>query len=151
MLSMRGFSAVEILLAITLLGVLAVAAIYSITSTGDVSLNAAAVQVRSAIEYAQQNAMTTGQTSGVTFINNGAYTVYQGTVSTPIANPLTRENMVVTLSVSYPGVNISGNYTVEFDSMGRPTTGEGGSITLVLGSHSKIISVTSNTGRVTIQ
>lgn len=148
---MRGFSAVEVLLTVSLLGILAVAAIYLIPSVGDVSLAAATVQVRSDIEHAQQNAMTTGQTSGVQFVNNGSYTVYQGTTSTPLVSPLTRTNMITALSSSYPGVSISGNYTVEFDSMGKPTTGGGGSITLVLGNHIKIIRVTANTGRVTIQ
>lgn len=148
---MRGFSAVEVLLTVSLLGILAVAAIYLIPPVGDVSLTAAAVQVRSDIEYAQRNAMTTGQTSGVQFVNNGSYTVYQGTTSTPLVSPLTRTNMITTLSGSYPGVSISGNYTVEFDRMGKPTTGGGGSITLALGNHIKIIRVTANTGRVTIQ
>lgn len=148
---MKGFSAVEILLAVALLGILAVAAVYLLPPVGEVSLAAAAVQVRNDIEYAQQNAVTTGQTSGVAFTNNGSYTVYQGTTSTPLSSPLTRSDMIITLSNSYPGVSISGNYTVEFDSMGQPTTGGSGSIDLVLGSHSKTITVTANTGRVTIQ
>ena len=148
---MKGFSAAEVILTLALLGILAVAAFYLLPSVGDVSLDAAAVQVRNDIEYAQQNAMTTGQTSGVAFTNNGSYTVYQGTTSTPLSSPLTRSNMVITLSSSYPGVAISGNYTVEFDSMGKPTIGGAGSVNLVLGGHTKTITVTANTGRVTLQ
>lgn len=148
---MRGFTAVEVLLVVAILGVLGLAAISFLPSAQATRLRSAAEQVRSDIEYARENAMTTGQTSGVQFINNSSYTVYQGTPATPLLNPLTRQDMVVTLSSSYPGVSVSGNYTVEFGSLGSPTTGGGGSITLTSSSLTKIISVTANTGRVVLQ
>lgn len=148
---MRGFTAVEILLTVGLLAILALAAVSLLPSVGSIRLGAAAKQVQSDIEYAQQNAMMTGQTSGVLFVNNGSYTVYQGTFSTPLSSPLTHQDMVITLSTHYPGVSISGNYTVEFNDMGSPTTGGGGSVTLTNGSTSKILTVTANTGKVTIQ
>lgn len=148
---MRGFTAVEILLTIALLGILAFAMISLITPVGSVRLNAAAEQLRSDIQFAQQNAMTTGQVSGVQLVNGGSYTVYQGTTATPLINPLTGQSMVITLNTNYPNTVISGNLTVEFDYMGKPTTGGGGSISLVNGSFTKTISVTQNTGRVTIQ
>lgn len=148
---MRGFTAVEALLTLAVAGILALAAVLLLPPVGEVTLNSAAIQVRNDIEYAQQNAMDTGQTSGVVFVDHGSYTVYQGTVSTPLSSPLTQASMIITLSTSYPGVAISGNYTVEFDRMGKPSVGGGGSITLTSTSSSKIITVTANTGRVKIQ
>ncbi len=146
---MRGITAVEVILSIALLGIMAIAAVFLVPPVGSVRVEAAAKQVRSDIEYARQNAMMTGQTSGVQFVSGGAYTVYQGTVSTPLLSPLTGQTMVVTLSTNYPSTTISGNFTVEFDNMGNPTTGGGGSVTLVNGSVSKTITVTQNTGKVT--
>ena len=148
---MRAFTAVEVLLSVLLLGVLALAAVMLVPPIGTYRLNAAANQVRSDIQYAQQNAVTTGQTSGVQFVNGGAYTVYQGTVSTPLLSPLTRSTWIVTLSTNYPNTVISGNYTVEFDNFGNPTTGGGGSVALVNGSITKTITVAANTGRVSVQ
>ena len=146
----KGFSSVEALLVLALSGILAVGAVLFLPSLGGVNLNSAAIQVRRDIEYARQNAMNTGQASGVVFVSSGSYTVYQGTVSTPLNSPLTLAPMIVTLSSSFPGVTISSSYTVEFDRTGKPSTGGGGSVTLSSGSSSATISVTANTGRVTI-
>jgi prepilin-type N-terminal cleavage/methylation domain-containing protein len=148
---MRGFTAVEMLLTAAVLGILALAAVVLFPSSGAVYLKAAAEQVGSDIAYAQQNAMSTGQVSGVQFVSGGSYTVYQGTVGTPLTNPLTKETFVVSLGSTYPGVSIAGNYTVEFDAMGKPTLGGGGSVTLSKGNSTKTVSVTANTGRVVIQ
>ncbi len=148
---MRGFTAVEILLVTSLLGILALAVVFLLPPVAAVTLEAAAHQVRSDIEFAQQNAMITGQTSGVQFVSAGSYTVYQGTTATPLMSPLTGQSMVMTLSASYVGTAISGNYTVEFDSMGKPSTGGGGSVNLSNGGVTRTIAVTANTGRVTIQ
>lgn len=148
---MKGFTLVEVLLTLVLLGILAIAAVFLIPNMNHFRVSAAAKQVQSDIEYARLNATTTGQTSGVQFLDNGPYTVYQGSAATPLSNPLTRSNMVINLNRNYPGTSISGNYTVEFDRMGKPTTGGGGSLTLVNGNASKVISVTANTGKVTVQ
>ncbi len=95
--------------------------------------------------------MMTGQTSGVQFISGGSYTVYQGSTATPLTSPLDKQNMVITLANKYPNIVISSNYTVEFNSMGTPTTGGGGSVTISDGTNSKVIAVTANTGMVAIQ
>src|SRR5690349_14498161 len=120
---MRGFSLVQLVMMLGVLGILGLAVIIYAPSLDTTRLDVAVRQVLSDIEYAKQNASLTGVTSGVAFVNGGAYTVYQGTTATPLANPATRQNMVVTLSTNFPGVVISGNYTVEFNSLGKPTTG----------------------------
>ena len=95
--------------------------------------------------------MTTGETSGIEFLAGGAYTVYEGTTTTPLTDPLTKESMIVTLSSLYPNISISTSYTVEFNTFGAPTTGGGGSVTITDGTTTKTVTVTTETGKVTIQ
>jgi Tfp pilus assembly protein FimT len=149
--TMRGFSLPQLVIVIALAGILATVAISFTPSLPNARLDVAAKQVLSDIEYAKQNAMLTGQTSGVQFISGGAYTVYQGTTATPLLSPLTQVNMVVTLSATYSGVSLSTNFTVEFDRFGSPTAGGGGSVSITNGTTTKTISVTANTGELTLQ
>lgn len=148
---MRGASLIEIVGVMALLGILGVAAVVLVPSGQPARLDAATRQVQSDIEYARQLAMTTNMTYGVQFVANGSYTVYQSTVATPIASPLTHQNMIITLADRYPGVTLQTNYTVEFDSFGAPTTGGGGSVTIANVSGSKVVSVVDTTGSVGIQ
>jgi len=147
----NGFTLIELVLVIGLLGVLALAAVVISPDISPARLDAAAKQVQSDIEYAKQNAVLTATTHGAQFVSGGAYTVYRSTTATPLASPLTKQSMVITLSAQYPGISISSNYTVEFDRFGNPTTGGGGSVTITDGTTTKTIGVTSNTGRVTVQ
>jgi prepilin-type N-terminal cleavage/methylation domain-containing protein len=147
----RGFTLAELVVVVAIAGVLAVAAIVATPSPTDANLMAAARQVQSDIEYAKQNAMTTGTTSGVSFTANGSYTVYQGTTATPLTSPLTLSNMVITLSTNFPGISISNSYVVQFNNLGAPTTGGGSSVTLTNGTTTHKVNVTNNTGMVFIQ
>ncbi|MES2503990.1 MAG: GspH/FimT family pseudopilin [Myxococcota bacterium] len=143
----NGFTLAELVLVIGLAGILSVTAFVYAPSLSTTRLDTAAQQVYSDIEHAKQNASSTGVTSGVSFVNGGAYTVYQGTTATPLTHPQTKQNMVITLSTKYPGISISGNYVVEFNELGAPTTGGGGSVTISSGSATRTITVTANTGR----
>jgi prepilin-type N-terminal cleavage/methylation domain-containing protein len=148
----RGFSLIEMVAMLAMLAVvLGVAILTMLPNLAQSHLLAAAKQVSSDIEFAKLNATKTGVLSGVNFVNGGTYTVYQSTTATPLKSPLTQQNLVVTLSSSFPSVSISQAYIVEFDKMGKPTTGGGGTVTLSSGSNSKVISVSANTGKVTIQ
>lgn len=148
---MRAFSLMELVMVIAVVSVLGLAVIIYAPSVELTRLDAAAKQVISDIEFAKQNASLTGQISGVNFVSGGAYTVYQGTTATPLASPLTLQNMIITLSDKYPNIVISNNFTVEFNSLGAPTTGSGGSVTLSNGSATKMITVTANTGKLVLQ
>lgn len=148
---MRGFTLIELVMVIAIMGVLGVAAVVSMQSPSSAQLGAASTQVQSDIEFAKQNAVMTGQTSGVNFTANGTYTVYQGTTATPLKSPMSQQDMITTLSTNYPNVTISTNYVVEFNAFGAPTTGGGGNVKITNGSATKTISVTANTGLVTVQ
>ncbi len=145
----NGFTLIELVLIIALIGVVGLAVVVLVPSLSVTKLDVATKQVLSDIEFAKQNAMMTGQTSGVQFVSGGAYTVYQGTTATPLSSPLTKTNMVITLSSSYSGISITSSYTVEFNSLGSPTTGGGGSVTISNGTSTKTITVAANTGKIT--
>jgi len=148
---MRGFTLIELVMVLGIMGILSVAAVVSMQTPSSAHLGAAAAQVKSDVEYAKQNAVMTGQTSGVNFTANGSYTVYQGTTATPLKSPMSQQNIITTLSTTYPNITISTNYVVEFNGFGAPTTGGGGSVQITNGSATKTISVTANTGLVTVQ
>lgn len=135
---------------IALLGVLSLATVVSSPDLGRARLDVAAKQVQSDIEFAKQNAMLTQVRSGAQFTQGGSYTVYQNTVATPLENPLSKQSMVIALANTYPGITVSGNYTVVFDRFGYPTTGGGGSVTLTDGTNTRTVSVVRETGMVTL-
>ena len=147
----KGFTLIELVSVIALLGIMALAIVLISPSTNPARLDAAVKQVSSDIEHAKEHAMTTEKTSGVQFVAGGTYTVYEETTATPLIDPLTKEDMVVTLSSLYSGISISTNYTVEFNSFGAPTIGGGGSVSLTDGTTTKTVTVTTETGKVTIQ
>lgn len=146
----RGVSLIEIVGVIALLGVLGMAALVWSPSPDPTRLRAAAQEVQSSIEYARQLAMATNVTHGVQFVANGAYTVYQSVVGTPVESPLTHQSMIETLSARYPGVGIQNNYTVEFNSFGAPSVGGGGAVTLTNTSATLQVQVLAGTGKVVI-
>lgn len=148
---MRGASIVEIVGVIAILGVLGLAAVVWVPTNAPAKLDAAGKQVQSDVEYARQLAMTSAATHGVQFVAAGTYTVYRGTVATPVLSPLTRLNMVVSLSSLYSGISIQNDYTVEFDRFGAPSVGGGGFVTITNGAQTKQISVTAGTGSVVLQ
>jgi hypothetical protein len=110
-------------------------------------------KIKSDIEHARGLAMMKqGAVYGVFFDDtNDRYTVYRGTTATPVQDPQTKQDLIETFS-KWPGVIISGgNYTVEFNQYGDPSTGGGGSVTITDGTSTKTISVTAVTGKTTIQ
>ncbi len=148
---MRGISVVEIVGVLALLGILGLAALVWVPADAPARLDAAAKQMQSDIEHARQLAMTSAATHGVQFIAGGSYTVYRGTIATPVLSPLTHLNMVVNLGTLYPGVSLQNAYTVEFDRFGAPLVGGGGSVTVTNGTQTRQIAVVAVTGRVVLQ
>lgn len=150
----KGFTLIELVLVVALLGVLSVGAIVVVYDAKEANLEVATQKVRSDIEFARSLAMTKkGTTFGVFFdVSENQYTVYEGTVATPVKNPQTLQNDLVEDFGAYSGVVLSSSDVIlEFDEVGAPTSGGDEPITLTQGARSKIITVSSGTGHVTVQ
>ncbi|EKD51485.1 MAG: hypothetical protein ACD_62C00244G0003 [uncultured bacterium] len=152
-MAQRGFTIIELVVVIAILGVLSVAAV---TMTFDFKrsyVEVAAQKTRSDIEHARSLAMTKKGTIYGAFFNDATdtYTVYQTAIATPVEDPLTKQNLIENFS-KWSGVSITGgDYTVEFNQLGAPTVGGGGGVQLTDGTNTKIISVTAVTGKVSVE
>lgn len=148
----RGFTAIELILVIVILGILAAIAYPRFQDLPGIRVSAAAQEIAGVIRYAQSQAISTAYNYKVYFYaSTNSYSVYQVNRSsgaeTIISNPLKAGNYPVALNTDYPGVTIGADYTVEFDYLGAPDGG--GSVTISGGGTSMTISVLANTGRVT--
>jgi MSHA pilin protein MshC len=125
----RGFTLVELIMVVVLIGILAVSIVPKFVDTSAISLLGGAAMVEADIRYTQELAMSTYSPKTITFATNDTfYTVNSQTMNLPSR------------------VSISSGATFTFNSLGEPTTG-GGQITTVGGS-TKTITVESYTGRV---
>ena len=149
----RGFTLIELVAVIAITGVLAVGVVALFGDWGKAKLEAASQKAKSDVEFARSLAMMKrGIVYGVAVdVSSNTYTVYQNTISTPVLDPQSRQPLIETFS-KWSGVTLSGsNYTVEFNRLGAPTVGGGGSFSMTDGSATKTISVDAVTGRVTLQ
>lgn len=146
----RAFTLVELLVVIAVLSVISLLLISYTGDIDNVSVDGATWKIQSDIRHAQQLAGATGVPHGVQFVMSGNYTVYTGNVSTPILDPLDRKPMVEDVS-QFGRVHLGNSFTVEFDSMGRPTIGGGGNVEVVADSGaSRRIYIIANTGAVIV-
>lgn len=148
----KGFTFFELILVIALLGILGIALVLFIPDYERSHLTLASKKVKGDIEMAQNLAMTNqGTTYGVVFADlQDRYVVYENTQATPVISPLTGQQLIEDFS-DFSGVLITGgNFRVEFDKMGKPTTGGGGNVLLTDGSDTVTITVLEETGKVVI-
>jgi type II secretory pathway pseudopilin PulG len=147
-----GFTAIEVILILVMLGILAAIAYPRMQALPGIRVSAAAQTIVSDINYAQTLAITMPPDNyGVVFTaGTNSYSVYKNSAGTIIPHPFKPGNYTVNLNVEYQGAALGSNYTVEFDSLGSPVSGGGGSVTVSGGGSSKTIAVQANTGRVTV-
>ncbi len=154
-----GFTLVEIVVAILLIGLLAYSVIPRYQNRSVFDVNAQAQQLASDIRYTQSLAMTSGQRNRI----NLAAASYQITTSAgaPVVHPATGSTAAVSLiNVSLSGYNppLTNNY-IAFDGKGVPYTdvvagtllGANATITLSSGGNTRQIVVSPQTGRVLVQ
>ncbi|MBT3182324.1 MAG: type II secretion system protein [Deltaproteobacteria bacterium] len=146
----RAFTLLEILLVMGMLSVISLIFISYSGDVGNVSVDALSRKIQSDIRFAQQLATSTGVSHGVQFTASGNYIVYENTPSTPATDPFDRGPMVEDLE-EYGDITIGSNYTVEFNKVGKPTTGGGGNVEVVADSGAaRTIYVIENTGAVIV-
>jgi prepilin-type N-terminal cleavage/methylation domain-containing protein len=127
----RGFTLVELIMVVVLIGILAVSVVPKFVDTSVISLLGGAAMVEADIRYTQELAMSTHSPKTITFTTNDTfYTVNSQTMNLPSR------------------VSISSGATFTFNSLGEPTTGGGSSVQITAGGSTKTITVESYTGRV---
>jgi prepilin-type N-terminal cleavage/methylation domain-containing protein len=138
-----GVTLIELIAVMAMIGILAAAVIPRIdfgATSSQASVAGAAYMIASDIRYAQEFAMANRVSKSVQFSTMPPANVY---TFSPTSN--------MDPSGQLPsGVTISTNYTVTFNSLGEPTTGGGGSVTVSAGGQSKTIAVVNYTGKVNI-
>ena len=127
----RGFTLVELIMVVVLIGILAVSIVPKFVDTSAISLAGGAAMVEADIRYTQELAMSTHSPKTITFTTNDTfYTANSQTMNLPSR------------------VYISNGATFTFNSLGEPTTGGGSSVQITAGGSTKTITVDSYTGRV---
>ena len=133
----KGFTLIEIVAVLVIIGVLGVTAVVKFSSTSTISVRAAAEMIQSDIRYTQAEAMNTNSNRSIDFIaGDGSYTVVLAGV------PEDRELP--------SGVTISVGRMFTFNSLGEPTDGGGEAVSVSDGPNTYIITVADFTGNVSI-
>ncbi|HEX7078191.1 MAG TPA: prepilin-type N-terminal cleavage/methylation domain-containing protein [Candidatus Eisenbacteria bacterium] len=161
-----GFTLVEAVIVMTLLGILAWVAYPKLTATGEIRLDAAARRVAADLRYAQSRAIGTRVVHGLLF-ETGAnrYTVYAPTVATPAVDPGDRAKPLrvdFARRTEYKGVTLvsatfGATSGVSFDYFGVPRDTSGvdlaasGRVVLTYQGLSDTVLVAPGTGKVTVK
>ncbi len=142
----RGFTIVELIAAMVVLGILAVTAVTKIT-LNQKDLDAVSRVMRSNIQFAQELAMTQGSTFGFHVRSATEYEIFEGSPGSPAINPQDNRPFVVSISpVQFVGTPAD----IPFLRTGRPDIGLDSVITLAGGGSSRIITVQQETGFTTL-
>jgi prepilin-type N-terminal cleavage/methylation domain-containing protein len=156
--SHSGFTLVELVAVILILGVLAFSVVPRFLDKGSIDASAMAEQLANDIRYTQSLGMTSGQRNRI----NLTPTTYQITTSAgaPVAHPATGSTAAISLgNVSLSGYNppLTNSY-IAFDGKGIPYTDVSGivlaapaTITLNSAGNTRQIVVSPTTGRVIVQ
>ena len=137
----KGMTMIEVIVMMMIIGILAAVVIPKLglpTTTSRASVDGAAYMVASDIRYAQEFAMANRVSKSVIFASGSSIYTFSPT------NGLDPSGQLPS------GVALNSNYTITFNSLGEPTTGGGGSVTVTGGGQSRTISVVNYTGKVNI-
>ncbi len=153
---MRGMTLVELVVVLSLVGLLAVVAVPRFTGRDAVEMQAAVRRVAADLRWAQARAIATRVRHGVTFDPAaGRYTVYRDSPATP-ADDFLRPGSPMRRDVA-PAAMVAADFDgaprVEFDSMGVPYGVSGeltapGRVILAGGGEVDTVVVEPLTGRV---
>ena len=165
-MSPRGFTLVELVLMISIIGILAYLAVPRVAGISDARLDAASVRIATDLRYARGRAASDRERFGVAFDPaRDRYAVYASRPGTPVTDPADRSRP---LGVDFRapselhGVEIESaafgrGSTVAFDSWGVPRDAQGrelsapGLVVLSLGGRSDTVEVAPSTGAVRVR
>lgn len=151
-----GFSTLELVLVITLIGLLSAVAIARWPSMP--KSDPVARKLANDIQYAKQLANRLQTMCGVYFIDSTSYRIFQDNdTNTATIDPVTGKSFVVTLSGKFSGVTLSqslANNTLKFNALGTPLDGSdtplaaASTITVSGDGGDRSVTVEPNTGKV---
>jgi prepilin-type N-terminal cleavage/methylation domain-containing protein len=162
----EGFSLVEVILVITILGILAWLAYPRITVMAEIKLDAAARRVAADLRYAQNRSIGTRVVHGLLFEPSASrYTVFAPTPATPATDPADRAKPLQVdfqRRVEYQGVAIAAaafgstpGVTFDFFGVPRDTAGTdlaaAGRVVLTYQGLADTVEVAPATGKVTVR
>lgn len=135
-----GMTLIEIIMIMVIIGILSVFLIpkFNLDYSSEAALNGAAYLIASDIRYVQEFAMANKVSKSVLFTSGSSVYTFSPTHNLDPSGKLPS------------GVTITNNFTVTFNSLGEPTTGGGGSVTISGGGQTKTVSVVNYTGKVNI-
>ena len=149
-----GFTLVEILVVVVLLGIAAAVVVPQIASGEDFQVRSAARMLASDLQYAQSLATTTQSSVTVSFVPAGSsYSL--SNASGTLTHPITKDAYNVDFrsqgdfsDLEMLSADFGGNSLVSFDSMGIPSNP--GSVVLQAGPHVFQVDIAAATGRITV-
>lgn len=169
----RGFTLVEILCVVVILGIASAIIIPQIGSRDDLVVSSAARVLMSDLIYAQNRAIATQQRQYVQFVGQQYTVMSRATDVSPLAaitHPITKESYAYTFgtpqsglaNVSLTSTNFGGPTIVGFDELGSPFAYDAGpntstplatpgTIVLTCGAISLTVSIEPYTGEITVQ
>jgi prepilin-type N-terminal cleavage/methylation domain-containing protein len=137
----KGMTLIELLAVLVIIGILSAVVIPRLNltvTTSRASVDGAAYMIASDIRYAQEFAMANRVSKSVTFTSGLSVYTFNPTSNLDPSGRLPS------------GVTTVNNFTITFNSLGEPTTGGGGSVTVSNGIQTKTITVVNYTGKVNI-
>ena len=149
----KGFSLIEILIVMVILGIASVMVIPMLSSAGSIQLESAADTISSDLEYAKNMAITRQTSYTVDFDSNspGSYSIKDS--DGIIEHPVNKDDYTVELSsfgdVEIASVDFGGDEWIRFNYLGSPN--RSGSVVIQAGSVSKTITVEPVTGYVSLE
>lgn len=129
----KAFTLIELVMVITIMAIIAVVAMSRI-SIGPHRLEAAGAKLISDMRYAQQLAINTHQTCGISFTPaDNSYFVYIGTTSTKAIDPHTRKDLESDYDTNSESSGVNLSYTnfgddISFDYLGTPYDSTGSAL-----------------------
>jgi prepilin-type N-terminal cleavage/methylation domain-containing protein len=131
---------IEVIMVMVIIGILAATVIprFDFAISSRTSVDGGAYMIASDIRYAQEFAMANRVSKSVIFTSGSSVYTFNPTGNLDPSGQLPS------------GVTISNNFTITFNSLGEPTTGGGGFVTVSGGGQTKTISVVNYTGKVNI-
>jgi prepilin-type N-terminal cleavage/methylation domain-containing protein len=126
----RGFTAIEVIAVLILLGVLATVFVSKLTDTSNYRVQSVAEEIKGHLRYAQTRSMNSNVIWGVYFISNTQYTIYRNgnTGTANWVNPPGAEGILcsgypcVNLSSSGVSLGVAAGDVVSFNDWGSPCT-----------------------------